>query len=117
MHDRYRDEIYAARREKTADRGLDLFGAPCTVLLQHYGAGPDAGSGYDLLMTDLGDRFMIKAATEKGNLLKAGYLREAGDEDRRQREKIMRKIEESLPKKMDLSRITKNMLVKYDDDL
>ena len=103
-------------------RQVTIIGLTCAEPHEHcfcntMGAGPDADSGYDLLMTDLGDRFLIKAGTEKGvRLLEAGYLKDAGDEDRRQREEIIRKVEESLPAKMDLKRITNNLLVKYDDD-
>jgi ferredoxin len=118
MHDRYRDDVYTARREKTTIIGLTCAEPHEQCFCNIMGAGPDASSGYDLLMTDLGDRFLIKAGTEKGaNLLEAGYFKEAGDEDLRQRENIIRKVEKSLPAGMDLKRITKNMLAKYDDDL
>ncbi len=118
MHDHFRDEVYAARRAK-----VTIIGLTCAEPHEHcfcntMGAGPDADSGYDLLMTDLGDRFLVKAGTEKGiRLLAAGYLQAAGDEERRQRQEILRQVEESLPAKMDLKRITNNLLAKYDDDL
>jgi len=118
MHDRYRDDVYAARRGKTTIIGLTCSEPHEQCFCNIMGAGPDASSGYDLLMTDLGDRFLIKAGTEKGaKLLEADYFKEASDEDRRQREDTIRKVEKSLPASMDLRRITNNMLVKYDDDL
>lgn len=66
LNDLYRDEIYAARREKTSIIGLTCSEPHAQCFCNIMGAGPDAGSGYDLLMTDLGDRFIIRAGSEKG---------------------------------------------------
>ncbi len=65
------DPYYAARRERITLIGLGcdrpLSTCFCTVL----GGGPFALEGLDLLLTDLGDRYLVESITDRGEALVA----------------------------------------------
>jgi len=93
----YRDPYYWNRRENTIIVALtcDEPGEHCFCNV--VGAGPDLEKGYDLLMTDLGDRYLVEAGSELGaSLLKIDVFRNATPEDERDREEHLRRVRERL---------------------
>ncbi len=68
----YQDPYYLTRRENTMIIGLGCNLPLSTCFCTALGEGPFAVNGLDLLFTDLGDRYLAEAITERGEALVAG---------------------------------------------
>jgi len=68
----YQDPYYVTRRENTVIVGLGCNQPLSTCFCTTVGGGPFAVDGLDLLFTDLGDRYLVEAITERGEALVAG---------------------------------------------
>lgn len=70
LGDKYRDPIYAARREGTLIIAVQCSHAAATCFCASLGSGPKVSDGFDLLLTELidkdGHRFVIEAGTDRG---------------------------------------------------
>ncbi len=64
-----RDPYYAARRENTVAIAIACNQPDPTCFCLSLGAGPFLKAGFDLQLTDLGDRFAVEAGTEAGTAL------------------------------------------------
>jgi ferredoxin len=75
LGDKYRDPIYAARRENAFIIAVQCSHAAATCFCASVGSGPKVGEGSDLLLTELADqhghRFVAHAGTERGAKLVA----------------------------------------------
>ncbi len=70
LGDKYRDPIYAGRRENAFIVAVQCSQAAATCFCASVGSGPKVGEGFDLLLTELADqnghRFVAQAGTERG---------------------------------------------------
>jgi sulfhydrogenase subunit beta (sulfur reductase) len=70
LGDKYRDPIYASRRESAFIIAVQCSHAAATCFCLSLGAGPKVGEGFDLLLTELvdqtGHRFVVKPGTDRG---------------------------------------------------
>jgi len=70
LSDKYRDPIYAARREGTLIIAVQCSHAAATCFCSSLGTGPKVSEGFDLLLTELvdndGHRFVVEAGTARG---------------------------------------------------
>lgn len=65
------DVRYQARREKLFVVAVNCRRAAATCFCHSMGCGPAAGSGFDIALTEVGDRFAIEAATDAGEAVLA----------------------------------------------
>ena len=69
----FRDEHYAARRDRALIIAVNCGQAGGTCFCVSMGTGPEVSSGFDLALTELMDggrhRFLVEAGSEKGNRL------------------------------------------------
>lgn len=118
LEDRYQEPVYKSRRER-----LSIVGLTCAAAGEHcfcnvMGAGPDAGQGCDLLLTDLSDGYLVRSLSEKGDrLLAAEYFHEAREADQEQRARAIARVQEGLPQGLDLDRVIANLKPKFSDEL
>ncbi len=63
------DPFYASRRSRTVSIAIACNQPDPTCFCLSLGAGPFMKSGYDLQLTDLGDRYMVEAGSETGTAL------------------------------------------------
>ncbi len=78
------DDYYQDRREKTTLIGLACNEPGINCFCPSVGGGPASTEGLDVLMSDLGDKYLLRGITEKGEkaLAVAGdLLQDAADED------------------------------------
>jgi len=62
----YPDAYYKARRENTAIIALNCV-SPCTYgYCASFNTGPSADIGFDLCLTDLGDKYFVEVGSDKG---------------------------------------------------
>jgi len=94
----YQDPYFANRRKNTLMIGLACNQPLSTCFCTSVGGGPFSTDGLDQLWTDLGDRYLVEAVSERGKafLSEVSGLRETGDEDVRQKDEIAARAEESL---------------------
>jgi sulfhydrogenase subunit beta (sulfur reductase) len=75
LGDKYRDPIYASRRESAFIIALQCSRAAATCFCASLGSGPKVGDGYDLLLTEFaeekGHRFVIEAGSDPGSAVLA----------------------------------------------
>ena len=118
LKNRQVEDVYKSRREKTTIVGLTCNEPHASCFCNQMETGPDAQEGYDLLMTDIGNGFFVRAGSDKGRrILEAYYFFQVTDEDRRSRKEVIDRLEKALPKKLNLSKIVDNMIEKFNDDL
>lgn len=67
----YRDASYAARRSSLLLIGVNCQRSVSTCFCQSMGTGPAIESGYDLLITELDETFLLQVATAKGATITA----------------------------------------------
>jgi sulfhydrogenase subunit beta (sulfur reductase) len=92
------DPYYANRREHTVLVGLACDRPLSTCFCTSVGGGPFSVEGLDVLLTDLGDQYLVEAITEKGEALIAGGpgLLPATDEDVRRKAEIASRSERAV---------------------
>jgi sulfhydrogenase subunit beta (sulfur reductase) len=66
LQDQYRDDLYAARRESLFTVAVNCSHPAETCFCAATGDGPTAEEGYDLLLTELDEGFLINAGSEAG---------------------------------------------------
>jgi len=82
VHD-FRDPFYEEARRKTF-----IVAANCTEVAENchcvsYGTGPEASDGFDMALTDLGDRYLVEVGSEAGlDVAERMALPAAAEEDR-----------------------------------
>ncbi len=95
MRDELTNDVYwRDKRENTVVFGLACEAPRATCFCTSMGSGPHHEEGLDALLVDLGDRYLVRPFTERGEAL-LGDLPEAGDKDARQAAK-RRKAAEAL---------------------
>ncbi len=79
--DDFRDNIYEKSRRENWIAAVNCTSFGETCFCNSMGTGPFADKGYDILLTPIGDSYLVEAATEKGIELAelAGGLLEAAD--------------------------------------
>lgn len=69
MGDDYEDPYYTERRNNSIIVGLVCNDVCDTCFCKSFGAGPNIEEGFDLLITQLGDRFLVEVGSEAGQEL------------------------------------------------
>lgn len=82
-NDKYRDPYYMTRRDNTLLVGMACNDPASTCFCTSMGGGPFSSAGMDLLLTDIGEAYLVDAVSEKGRQLAAKLgLGEASDSQR-----------------------------------
>ena len=118
----YEDPYYIARRRGTLIVGLTCNEPEDYCFCAYTGSGPRARGGFDLLMTDLGDRYLVEVGSERGDMiinLNLDLFREAVKEEVEERERILEKVEAEIRRQglPDLTKTYDIFVEKFDDDL
>jgi sulfhydrogenase subunit beta (sulfur reductase) len=116
--EQYDDPHYKERRKNTViigmtcDKKTDDY-CFCTVM----NAGPDTDSGYDLLMTDIGDSYFFRSGSKEGErLLAKSYFKDASAKDKQERADRIAEVKKDLEarNKIDLTNIKEILGKNYD---
>ena len=94
----YQDPYYVNRRKRTILVGLACNEPSSTCFCSAVGGGPFSTDGLDVLLTDLGDRYLVEALTEQGEGLLDGNpsLRQATESDTAAKAEIAAAAEEMV---------------------
>jgi ferredoxin len=119
FNEEHSDPSYIEKRKNTL-----IIGLTCNETTDDYcfctatKTGPDSESGYDLLMTDIGDSYFLKSGSEQGErLLAKSYFGEISPADEQARGDILAKVEKELEEKnqFKLDNIKEDMAECFDD--
>ncbi len=113
----YKDSYYLNRREKTTLIGLACFDPAETCFCPTFGIDPASGEDVDILFSDIGDRYLVEASTEKGAALLDRFAeffdKLKGDEEQLREN---RKAGLAGMKKLDVNAIADKMAPLYEGD-
>jgi sulfhydrogenase subunit beta (sulfur reductase) len=102
LHDRFRDTHYAARRENVLFIAVNCTRAAGTCFCVSMGTGPEATRGYDLVLTELDDAFVLQAASLAADaLITALELPPAREGDVAAARERIRACAASMPRRLD----------------
>lgn len=94
--EQYTDPFWVKRQEKTIRIGLGCH-VPCANgFCTTVGYGPFSKDGLDVLLTDLGDSFLVEVLSESGKTLFEN-LHEASEELKNQAKEIQHKAHDAMP--------------------
>lgn len=98
----YEDPYYNARRSNTFIVAMNCVQTGENCFCASYGTGPGLTEGFDLLLTDLGDRYLVEAGSDAGKRLLQGVpTRAAVASDIEDKETRLAKARELMPKFVD----------------
>jgi len=106
------DPYYLKRREKTTLVGLTCSDPGLNCFCPSLGGGPASTEGLDLLMTDLGDSYLMEALTEKGETLVAetkDLLDKAGTDAQKNKDTLVKEAEKKINRSIDTAGIPEGL--------
>jgi len=106
----FENKKYRNKREQTIIIGITCNEPHEACFCNTSGSGPDIDCGYDLLLTDIGKNYFLRAGTDTGKkLFCADYFKKATRKDKEKRDKQIEKVDKVLPGKLDLVKIAQNI--------
>ena len=115
----FRDHNYAGRREKTYIVVVNCIEPGYNCYCSSTGVGPFAQKGYDLMLTPLGDEYLVEAGSDKGKeLIEIGNIMDSIGEEAIELKNILKSaVEDKFLNKIDLSYIAKVMDETFNNDI
>lgn len=113
----YKDVYYLTRRNNTVMIGLACNQPQAECFCTSTGGSPFDTSGLDMLWQDLGDRYLLKAVTEKGKTLlkQLPQVEKVNDEDSRHAKALQTEALASLPSVFQADTAAKTLSSSFDD--
>lgn len=116
----YIDTYYQARRGNTILMGLNCNESCEAGFCNSLQTGPFAKESFDLLFTDLANRFLVEIGSKAGEELverRASLFTEASDEDKREANRLEEKSKQSFKGLIDVKRVDNKLAKAWDDSL
>ncbi|MFO7952052.1 MAG: 4Fe-4S dicluster domain-containing protein [Bacillota bacterium] len=114
------DPYYLKRRENAVLVGLACNEPGLNCFCTSVGGGPVATEGLDLLMVDLGEKYLLEEVTEKGSALLEevkDLLEEAGEESTKQKKKLADEAAGKIKRSIDTEGIPAGLPGLWEDEL
>jgi len=100
----FNDPYYQNRRKNTFIVALNCVEPSGHSFCSSMGTGPYLNEGYDILLTDIGTKYLLEIGTKTGSSLVEGLkLRTAQKEDIKEKEKRLKLMEKKMKKFMNIS--------------
>ena len=115
--DAYEDRYYLSRRQNTVLVGMTCTGAYDSCFCTSLGFGPADPVDVDIMLTDIGDTFLIEEVTEKGKelLADAKGVVEATQDDEKKAAAARESASARVSRKIDTGEISKRLPLVFDD--
>lgn len=116
----YRDHNYAGRREKTYIVVVNCTEPGHNCYCSSTGVGPFAQKGYDLMLTPIGDDYLVEVGTDKGKELigfAGDIMEDVGEEVIELKTLLQSAVEDKFLNKVNLSNIAAVMDETYDNEI
>ena len=113
----HKDLPYLEKRKKTAVVGLACIHPRGTCFCTSLGGSPFGREGMDLLLVDLGDRYLVEILTERGEKLveNAQWLRDANDVDFERAVELAKGAEDAIKTKISTDGLSGKLDGMFDD--
>jgi ferredoxin len=100
--DTYPDLYYKVRRENTVIVALNCT-SPCKdAFCSSFNTGPGVDHGFNLVLTDIGEQFLVEVGSSQGQeLALGGDLKSASDEDLMTKNRALRSAQEQIKRHID----------------
>jgi ferredoxin len=106
----FEDHKYKGRRDNTLMIGLNCSKSGDQCFCTSFGTGPDAKQGYDILLTDLGDRYLVETASEAGKAVAADLkLKKASPADNQEKDKKIKAVRQSIKRGINTDGLPKQL--------
>ena len=116
FNDGYEDTYYRDRRRNTVLVGLVCAKAYDSCFCTSLGSGPADTTGVDLMLTDIGEDFLVEAITDVGKeLLITGSLSPATEADQARAKASKETAFKKVIRNIDTADIDKKLLASFDD--
>ncbi len=117
FQDTYQDPYYLDKRKNTLLVGLGCTNPYDSCFCTSLGLSPTQSSDVDLMLTDIGDEFLIEAVTDRGMKLikKTSYLKEVTKTDEAKAEEARRQASSKVTRRLDTKDLAKRLLSSFDD--
>jgi ferredoxin len=115
--DGYQDPYYLTRREQGVLVGLVCTRPAESCFCTSLGIGPGDATNVDLMLTQIGEEFLVEAVTDKGKelLAKTGLTRAATKADEAKAEKAKESARDKVTRKVDTEGITERLRAGFED--
>lgn len=116
--DAYEDPYYLTKRKKTLLIGLGCTNPYDSCFCTSLGTSPTESNDVDLMLTDMGDEFLIEEVTDKGKELMAmtGEVEEATQADEVRAREAEEASYHKVTRKIDTRDITKKLLSSFENE-
>lgn len=112
---KYKDPSYNATREDTLIIGANCFHPGKNCFCTTFNAGPTTDKGFDLQLSDFGDKYMVEVGTEKGaELLSQIPSHPAGADDLQKKEMMTERSKRLMFKAFDIKKGVKTLNENYE---
>jgi sulfhydrogenase subunit beta (sulfur reductase) len=115
--DAYEDKYYLSRRQNTVLVGMTCTHPYDSCFCTSLGFGPADATDVDIMLTDIGDDFVIEEITEKGKEILAGAegVSEATPDDEKKAAAARESANAKVSRKLDTGEIGKRLPPAFDD--
>jgi ferredoxin len=114
----FEDPKYKEKRNNTLLVGLNCSKAGEQCFCPSFGAGPDAKGGFDLLLTDLGDRYLVETGSDSGKTIATDLkLKKASASDAQEKEKKTKAVRQSIKRGISTDGLPKTLDNKFNHEI
>lgn len=115
---KFNDPYYEKRRAKTMLVGIACTEPLSTCLCTTVGGSPSGEEGMDVLMTDIGDKYVVKSLNDKGDKLLGAmsWLGDASDKDLSAAVNVAKKAAETIRKEIPIDQVAEKLDNLFDNE-
>jgi len=116
--DAYEDPYYLSKRNNTILVGLGCTNPYDSCFCTSTGISPAESRDVDIMLTDIGDQFLMEAITDKGKRLldSTGRLEEASEADEARAKEVKEVSYQKVTRRIDTKDIEKKLLACFEDE-
>jgi sulfhydrogenase subunit beta (sulfur reductase) len=116
--DKYKDVYYLNRRDAMVIVAIGCIKPRATCFCTSVGGGPFSPEGSDLLLTDIGDDYIVQVVTDKGaKLLEKRKIEDAGEDKLALVKKAVREAEASMSPQIIIDGLKEKLDKMFDDPI
>jgi ferredoxin len=118
FRDLYQDPYYLPKRSSAVLVGLGCTNPYDSCFCTSLGISPTESADVDLMLTDIGDEFLVEEVTDKGKelLAKTSDLKEATKDDEAKAKETKEATRQKITRKIDTEGIVDKLLASFDDE-
>jgi ferredoxin len=115
--DAYEDTYYLNKRKNTVLIGMGCVNPYDSCFCTSLGFGPTEKTGVDLMLTDIGDEFLIETVTDEGKELLSGIegIAEASQDDESKAASARDSASQKITRKIDTKEIAKGLSLAFEN--